>query len=64
MTAGKIKFKASKSKEFHNLRKDRQLLGEKMQDNSVCHFRERTFEQASDFQFSKKKTISLKKNIK
>ena len=55
MTAGKIKFKASKSKEFHNLRKDRQLLGEKMQDNSVCHFRERTFEQASDFQFSKKK---------
>lgn len=31
-----------------------------MQDNSVCHFRERTFEQASDFQFSKKNDIAKK----
>ena len=35
-----------------------------MQYNSVCHFRERTFEHASDFQFSKKKKDIAKKKYK
>ena len=67
MTAGKIKFKASKSEEFHNLKKDRQLLGNKMKRSAQC----RTIQSVTSekellntlatFNFRKKKMISLKK---
>ena len=69
MTAGKIKIKASKSEEFHNLRKDRQLLGKKMKRSVQC----RTIQSVTSekellntlatFNFRKKNDIA-KKNIK